>query len=320
MSKISGFDVYGIERLAPTMIANWDSAPATLILRRVFGVKGESNANMWRGDAVEAAMAEYLRYHDIEAAKTIADDAFLNRCDGVLDEAAERVREQIPGMVDQAKALCDSNAYGELMASQLGVEGRYEGITVPIYGKMDFAFMSGRNIELKTTTRCPSSIESASTSHRWQAAFYADARQQPVDLCYITPKKFAVFTVEPGDPILRGMLATAKALERMLGAHDEGLDLLASLPTNVDSFYWDDPLIEAYQRAIDGDLPPLKGTGTEALLRSGVITFGKHAGKHISDVPDTYLNWLLNPQLSDGGTYDVPEPLVEAIKEYKEVA
>jgi len=299
--QISGFDKYGIGRLSPTMISNWDNAPATLILRRVFGVKGESNANMWRGDAVEAGLADYLRHKDLRQAQQVADDAFLVRCDGVLDEEAEAARDLVAPMVEQASLMASEGGYGELMASQLQVEGRYDRITVPIAGKLDFAFMDGRNIELKTTTRCPSKIES-------------------VDLVYITAKKFAVFTVEPGDPILGKMLSTARAMERMLGAHDEGLDLLSSLPLAVDSFYWDDKLIEAYEAAIDGALPPLKGTGTEALLRSGVITFGKHAGKHISDVPPKYLDWLLNPKLSDGGSFDVPEALQDAIREMREVA
>lgn len=318
--SLSGFQTYGIERVSPTMISNWDAAPATLVLRRVFGVKGQANANMWRGDAVEAGLEALARGRDLSLAQSIADEAFLVRAEGVLDEEADAARLLIPGMVEQCAEFLKEQQYGEILGSQISVEKSFQAIGVPIFGKMDFAFLNGRNIELKTTTRIPAKIENASTSHKWQAAFYADARQQPVDLLYVSAKKFAVFTVEPDSQFLTGLFNTARAMERMLGSHDEGLDLLKSLPTTVDSFYWDDDLVTAYQSALDEKLPPLKGTGTEALLEKGIITFGKHAGRHISDVPDKYLDWLLNPTLSSGETFDVPEQLQNAIRQHREAA
>ena len=317
---LSGFTKYDINSISPTMIAQWDSAPATLLLRRVFGIKGAPNANMWRGDAVETGVEVLARGGSLEAAIEQAKDTFLHRCEGVLDEDSEAALALLPGMVEQgAEALAEGN-YGEILGSQLVVEKSFNEVGVPGWGKMDFAFFGGRNIELKTTTRCPSKVESASTSHRWQAAFYAEARQEPVDLVYLTAKKHAVFTVHPGDPILASMLRTAAAMERMLASHDEGGDLIASLPSAVDSFYWDDDLIQAYTGALSGDLPPLKGTGTEALHLKGIITFGKHAGRHISDVPPKYLEWLLNPRLSDGTKFDVPADLQTAIQNHQKEA
>ncbi len=315
--SISGFQTYGIERLSPTMVSNWDAAPATLALRRIFGVKGKANANMWRGDAVEAGMEVILSGGDLAIAKDVADDAFLVRCEGVLVEETEKAREDIPGMVEQCEALSNDKQFGALIGSQISVEKPYNEVGVPIFGKIDFAFFSKQSLELKTTTRIPSKVETASTSHKWQAAFYADARQEPVTLGYVSAKKFQTFEFHPGDSLLKGLLNTAQTMERMMSAHGEGLDLLKSLPTTVDSFYWDDDLVEAYQNAIDGNLPPLKGTGTEELLAKGIITFGKYAGRHISEVPDTYLIWLLVPELSNGDTFDVPEQLQDAIRNYR---
>lgn len=39
------------------------------------------------------------------------------------------------------------------------------------------------------------------------------------------------------------------------------------------------------------------------------LTFGKHRGQEVSTVPETYLNWLVNPELRDGKRFDVPEAI-----------
>lgn len=59
---MNGFERFNIKYLSPTTIAQWDSAPATLVLRRVFGVKGKSNPNMWRGEGEQEAVAWLLEW------------------------------------------------------------------------------------------------------------------------------------------------------------------------------------------------------------------------------------------------------------------
>lgn len=320
MTIENGFQKYGIERLTPTMISNWDNAPATLILRRVFGIKGKANAKMWRGDGVEAGAAHFMRFGDLEEATNVALSTFWDRAAGEVDEETEKEAAIIPGMVEQFADHTGNASYPPHPTSQLSIEHWFDGIPAPFFGKMDFVFDDGRSIELKTTERCPSKIESASLSHRWQAALYATARNAPVILLYVTPKKWAAFDVQPGDDCLKTLVQTTKAMNRLLASHDDGRDLLESLPLTADSFYWDDDLIAAYERAVEGEIPPLKGTGTDGLAAQGVVTFGKHAGKHISELPATYLNWLLNPTLSSGDVFDVPEPLQDAIRAMREDA
>ncbi len=312
--SIIGFQKYGIKSLSPTMVAAWDNAPATLILRRVFGVKMESNAKMWRGDGVEAGMQSLLYGSEIDAAISKAIDIFDERSMGEIDEDIQAERDKIDPMVRQAKIVVDEVSPGNITASQLAVEGWFDGISAPFWGKMDFTFEDGAIWELKTTDRAPSKIENATLSHRWQAAVYAEFRKAPVRLIYITAKKYTSFVVDPEDESLKSLKQTARAMDRMLNFHDEGQDLLASLPLNAGSFYWDEAMTEAYDQAIAGEIPPLKGTGTEALAASGVVTFGKHAGKHIRDLPPGYLKWLLDPRLSSGDVFEVPEALQEAIR------
>lgn len=316
----SGFARYGIKSISPSLLSQWDNAPATLILKRVFGIKGKSNARMWRGDAVEAGMQVLIQGGTQDEALTKAKDTFWLRAEGVVDDETEREDGLIPLMLDVARAWLDEAGLPELLGSQIVVEGFLADVSAPVWGKLDFVFFDGPIIEVKTTERAPSRIETASLSHRWQAAMYAELRGQPVTLLYITPKKSVSFTVEPGDPVLVSAIQTANAMDRLLMAHDEGQDLISSLPLVAGSFYWDDDLIEAYQKAIDGDLLPLAGTGTDALHEKGIITFGKHAGKHISDVPASYCDWLLDPRLSSGDTFDVPPALQGAIRSMREVA
>ena len=316
------FDRFNIRTVSPTMLAQWDTAPATLILKRVYGHKTKANANMWRGDAVEAGLQLYLHNRGkadaLSDAKRHAQEIFWHRADGEVTEETETEAARLPGMVEQGAAFADSLPH-RLMASQLAAEGFIDGINAPFYGKMDFVFDDKTIIELKATTRCPSKIESVSLSHKWQAATYATLRNHPVTLLYVTQKKFQTFDILPGDPCLTSMRQAAASLETALRTCEDGDTLLRSLSPNADSFYWDKETIEAYQKALDGDLKPLVGPGTEDLAAKGYVTFGKHAGKHIEELPASYLDWLLNPCLSDGGTYDVPEQLQSAIRDLREV-
>lgn len=317
------FERFNIRSISPTMISQWDSAPVTLILRRVYGVKSKAAPKMWRGDAVEAGLQFWLynKHRDdaLANAKALAVDTFWQRAAGEATEEAENEVLNVPAMVEQAVEAC-ANRQSSIMASQLAVEHFIEGVSVPVFGKMDFVFEDKSIIELKTTTRCPSSIENASLSHRWQAALYATARNVPVSLTYVTTKKGAAFEVLPGDPVLGMMRQSAMALQTALEKCTDGVTLLRSLPLNVESFYWDEDMRQAYEDALDGKLKALVGPGTESLASQGYVTFGKHAGKHISELPATYLNWLLNPTLSDGKTFDVPEELQEAINVMREAA
>lgn len=317
------FERFNIRSVSPTMISQWDSAPATLILRRVFGVKGKASPNMWRGDAVEAGLQFWLynnmRENALANAKSLAVDTFWQRAAGEVTEETEKAVSVVPDMVEQAVNAC-SEKQSPILATQLSVEHFLDDLHVPLFGKMDFIFEDKSIIELKTTTRCPSSIETSSLVHRWQAAFYATARNQPVTLLYVTAKKFSAFTVEPNDPVLNLMRRSAIALQTALSKCDDGMSLLHSLPLNVESFYWDDEMRDAYEAAFEGRLKPLVGPGTESLAAQGYVTFGKHAGKHISELPDTYLNWLLSPKLSDGTTFDVPMDLQDAIINMREAA
>lgn len=320
---MNAFERFNIKYLSPTMIAQWDSAPATLVLRRVYGVKGKANANMWRGDAVEAGLQFYLHNRDkqdvVANAKRHAEEVFWTRAAGEVTDEAEEAVALVPGMVDQAVQAVDGIG-SRIMGTQFNIEHFIDGVHAPFTGKMDFLFEDKSIIELKTTTRCPSSLDSATTSHRWQAGLYATARGVPVKLIYVTAKKFAAFDVQPNDEKLSSMRFSALSLQKALEKVDDGDTLLRSLPLNVDSFYWDDDTRKAYEDALDGKLKALIGPGTAELAAQGYITFGKHAGKHIENVPASYLNWLLDPKLSDGGTFDVPAELQDAIREMRSAA
>ncbi len=320
---MNAFERFNIKSLSPTMIVQWDAAPATLILRRLYGIKGKANAKMWRGDAVEAGLNFWLHNRDrqdsMANAKALAIDTFWQRAAGETSEEIEEVLKGIPGMVEQA-VIAISTMPSNVMGTQFGVEAFLDDVDVPVFGKIDFLFEDKSIVELKTTTRCPSKIESVSISHRWQAALYAKARGVPVKLTYVTDKKNIVFEIQPDDVSLITMRRAALSLQKALASTEDGEALLRSLPLNVESFYWDDEVMQAYEDALEGKLRLLVGPGTEDLAAQGYVTFGKHANKHISELPDTYLNWLMNPKLSDGTVFDVPKQLQVAIADMREAA
>ncbi|OJF97612.1 PD-(D/E)XK nuclease family protein [Pararhizobium antarcticum] len=320
---MNAFERFNIKSLSPTMIAQWDAAPATLILRRLYGVKGKANAKMWRGDAVEAGLNFWLhnrhREDAMANAKTLAVETFWQRAAGETSEEIDDVLKGVPGMVEQA-VIAISTMPSNVMGTQFGVEAFLDDVDVPLFGKVDFLFEDKSIVELKTTTRCPSKIESVSISHRWQAAFYARARGVPVKLTYVTDKKNIAFEIQPDDVSLVTMRRAALSLQKALSGTDDGESLLRSLSLNVESFYWDEEVMQAYEDAIEGRLKLLVGPGTENLAAQGYVTFGKHSGKHISELPDGYLTWLLNPKLSDGTVFDVPKELQIAIADMKEAA
>lgn len=320
---MNAFERFNIRSLSPTMIAQWDACPASLILRRMYGVKGKANANMWRGEAVEGGLQFWLHNRDkadsMANAKARAVDVFWERAGGEVSEETEKAAADVPAMVEQAVIAATDRA-ARVMGTQFAVEDFLDDVEAPIFGKIDFIFEDKSIIELKTTTRCPSSLDNVSMSHRWQAAFYAKARGHKVDLTYVTAKKWAMFEVFPDDSSLALMRRAAMSLQKALAKCDDADTLLRSVPLNVESFYWDDDNRSAYENALDGKLKALVGPGTESLAAQGIITFGKHANKHISELPASYLDWLMNPKLSDGGFYDVPKELQEAIAEMREAA
>lgn len=320
---MNAFERFNIRSISPTMIAQWDAAPATLILRRLYGVKGKANAKMWRGDAVEAGLNFWLhnraREDAMANAKALAVETFWQRAEGETSDEIEDVIKGVPGMVEQA-VIAISTLPSNVMGTQFGVEAFLDDVDVPVFGKIDFLFEDKSIVELKTTTRVPSKIESVSISHRWQAALYAKARGVTVKLVYVSDKKSVGFDIEPDDVSLITMRRAALSLQKALAKADDGEALLRSLSLNVESFYWDDEVMQAYEDALEGKLKLLVGPGTENLPAQGYVTFGKHSGKHISELPKGYLDWLLNPKLGDGGMFDVPKELQTAIAEMREAA
>lgn len=318
----NAFERFNINSISPTMLSQWDQAPATLILKRVFGVRSKANANMWRGDAVEAGALQYLHQRErldrgaaLSVAQKLAVNTFWDRADGEISEENEAASQLVKPMVEQAAiALDELFKDDKLMGTQLVAEGWLDDVDAPLFGKIDFVFESGRIVELKSTTRCPSSIEGCTPSHIWQSAFYSKARANPTTLLYVTAKKYNHFEIENDKDSLAMMRRIGLSIQAALSHAPDAVSLLKSLPLNVASFYWDEGGMDAYDSAVDGRLRPLAGPGTQDLAAQGFVTFGKHAGKHISEIPEKYCDWLLNPKLSDGGFFDVPEGLQDAIR------
>jgi hypothetical protein len=117
----------------------------------------------------------------------------------------------------------------ELAASQIEVKTWLDGISVPITGFVDFAFMGGIDMDLKSTKKCPGK---PSDDHLRQVALYNKARGRPQALLYVTDKKRAFYPVSDEDMAraLAELTEIARTLESFLAVVPDAETAVAILP------------------------------------------------------------------------------------------
>jgi hypothetical protein len=72
------FQRHGIGHLSPSSLNLWIAAPGIWALRYLGKMRESGNPKMWRGNAVEAGFAAYLRKGNLEEAQAVAECAYLN--------------------------------------------------------------------------------------------------------------------------------------------------------------------------------------------------------------------------------------------------
>ena len=95
----------------------------------------------------------------------------------------------------------------------------------------------GAIIDLKTTHRLPSSPK---PDHMRQVAIYAQARQAPVSLLYVTPRKFSRMHVpaEVCQEAIADITRVARALRSILHASKSPQDAATFVAPDYSRFYW----------------------------------------------------------------------------------
>jgi hypothetical protein len=118
---------------------------------------------------------------------------------------------------------------------QLRIEHCFDDVPVPLVGFLDFAFVTGIDVDLKTTRARPSQPRG---NHVRQVALYRAARQRRGGLLYVTDKKFAYFEIDDAyaQAGLDDLRAAALSLSQFLAKVSDTEEALACLPYNPDDF------------------------------------------------------------------------------------
>jgi len=227
------FDAHGIDHLSAGSLNLWMANPREWAVRYLAKQEAEDpDPALWRGSAVEAGLACWLRGGSIEAAQAAACQSFDLNALGDLSDEAEAERGLMSLMVDRA---CGWTAPGDLTASQLRIEHCFDGIPVPLVGFLDFAFETEIDVDLKTTRACPSRPRG---NHVRQVALYRAARDRRGGLLYVTARKLAYFEIDDADAqaALDDLHAAGLSLTQFLDKVRDADDALACLPYNPDDF------------------------------------------------------------------------------------
>lgn len=230
--------------------------PAAWHLRYNMGVRGSTNANMARGNAVEHGLELLLTDEfgamTFEVAKERAIELFMKETALVVDaEQRAKVAEQIPDFIEEAYEAFSE--FGTCISSQNRLELDL-GIGLPILGYDDFEFDGDPklSVDLKTTTRMPSVLPDMAMQ---QASIYQAARpDHKIIFVYVTPKKWQIFEVQKADTVevIEDVKRRVKAMQTMRGLSNDPRELATLFAPSYSSFYWNDPIMRSEAKRIFG--------------------------------------------------------------------
>lgn len=212
-------------------------APDSFVGSYLFGWRDEVTGKMAAGSAVEKAVWAALLDPTLPAA-AVAEAAF----DAEMKGEVTKERDDLPAIC--AQALEALTHFGKPLTYQAPVKlapGERFGLKYGVTGFTDFGY-DAFDVDLKVTWALPSKPK---FSHVCQVGTYSKLRgDKPQKLCYVTPKKHAIFELshEELDMGWRTTLATWKRIETMLSIIETPADACALYPLNLDSFYWSDSM------------------------------------------------------------------------------
>ena len=244
------FAAHGIEHLSPSSLAEFSSAQALFVLRRLLKKPtGTVGAAAHRGTAVEAGVAAGLKDPNasLRQCVEVAVDTFKLLTAISTDTRKDKELDALPGFVEQG--LQALRPYGQPTSTQGLCELRVDGLAVPIIGYYDFLFPGGILVDLKTTHALPSTITAA---HARQVALYASVLGPDIKPClaYVSSKKSGLLGLQNVQEHVKALTNMALQVQRFLELSDDPV-VLSRLcaPPDVDSFYFNSP--EARQSAFE---------------------------------------------------------------------
>ena len=250
---------FGIKHLSASHLNKAQASLAAWFVSYIEKYYEPTNAAMARGTCVE---------HGVGAAlKAAAEDEFIDIGEfaleaaikefnkktalGVDQEKRDKELKAIPGYVEQT--LEAMKPYGTPSGYQEKISIELEGVPVPIIGYTDFTFDDvGKIPDLKTTGRLPSAIPAP---HKRQGAIYQAAKSNhAIEFMYATPKKHAVYTLEPEDAkqSLEEVRQIAMRLVRFMDQFETKEEMAKVIIPDYDSFYFNGAGFRAKAREVFG--------------------------------------------------------------------
>jgi len=238
---VNAFERHGITHLSPSACNSFVASQAMFVLTRVLKKANAVGAAAHRGTAAETGIAHGLMNSgaSLTACVEAAVEHFKILTSMSTDPRLEKERESIAGFVEQG--LLALKPYGQPSAVQSKAEFVIDGI--PFLGYIDFEWAASKIIlDLKTAHVVSNSIKPA---HARQVAFYVASRGagDTGRVAYVTPKKSAVLALENVSEHVAALGKIGKTIERFLSISDDPLELASLVVPDVDSFYFNDPLI-----------------------------------------------------------------------------
>jgi hypothetical protein len=137
--------------------------------------------------------------------------------------------------------LAELRPYGRPTSTQGSVRVDVEGLAVPIIGYYDLMWQDhGIIIDLKTSARLTSKVEAA---HARQVSLYSKAMgTDDARICYVTPKKSAVYKVDNLDGHFSSLVRISLAMQSFLSKAETKEELASMVVPDIDSFWYNDPL------------------------------------------------------------------------------
>lgn len=254
------FKKYGINHLSPSSLNCWRETPGLWCLRYLAKIRDSGNASMWRGTATEKGVEAMLRGKSPTYCLEIALADFDKLCVGELSDEITKERANIEPMIAQAEKASNAHNLHDLAATQIRVETFLDGVSIPVMGYVDFTFMQGPDVDLKTTKQCPSAPRLA---HVRQVSLYNKARNRPAALLYVTDKKSAYFEISPEDmrDAVDELTMAGQSLERFLALMPDARSAMRALPHVFEHYAYSDAT-RAKVRQLDRD--PENASGFEA--------------------------------------------------------
>ncbi len=254
---MTAFDKINVKALSTSSINKFRADPAAWWLSYVAKVRGATNQNMARGNAVEVGY-DYFWKNEFATVDEAVDEAvkYYNRETALVVGQEKRDKERAtiePFVKNTIEAM---SKYGTPTSSQNKLEITFDGVSVPVIGYDDYCFQGDDMpicLDLKTSHKIPSQM---SVPHKRQMSLYQAMRpDHKILICYVSTKKYAVYELDRAEAeiINQEFKIAAQALERFLTICDDPMDLYKFFaPDYSSSFYWSDPITLSEAKRIWG--------------------------------------------------------------------